>query len=76
MRTRDPICPAGILIPRRRAPRCCNCGRILWTAVYPDYEWPSHNAQGQRLGYVPTHHGRGRQRCCWNRGLCEKRALS
>lgn len=70
---RDPTCPAGTLIPRRRAPRCCNCGRVLWTAVYPGYGWPSHNEKKERLGYVPMYRGKGRTRACWNQNLCRKR---
>lgn len=74
----DPTCNAGPLIPKRRAPKCAICGRVLWTAVHKDYKAPMHNANGERLGYVPSCRGlywrpNDTRLRCWNSKACEKR---
>ena len=80
----DPSSCAGPLIPKRRAPKCANCGRVLWTPIWKDDRYPQRNAKGERLGYVPCCRekwapGRegyprptGKVRC-WNSKACVKR---
>ena len=78
----DPSCAAGRLIPKRRAPKCCICGRVLWKAIHVNYGVPIHNRKGERLGYVPDHRtvdvsstaGLKDSQRCWNGKACEKRA--
>ncbi len=72
----DPRSAAGPLIPKRRAPTCVDCGRALWKAIASCYyyESPSHNAKGERLGYVPLHRGRTKADAkCFNSKACAKR---
>lgn len=79
----DPYCAAGRLIPKRRAPKCSICGRVLWKAIHKDvHRAPTHNAKGERLGYVTYHRyikmivsrqTKATARC-WNGKACEKRA--
>ncbi len=72
----DPSSPAGPLIPKRRAPVCLDCGRALWTAISSYYKTPSHNAKGERLGYVPMHRGRKKAEArCFNSKACAKRIV-
>ncbi len=63
-----PTCKYGQLIPKRRAPLCFNCGRILWTP----YRLATHNARGERLGFVPRLANDNQPRC-WNGKQCRKR---
>ena len=72
----DPISPAGLLIPRRRAPRCVRCGRVLWTPIYPGGLWPQRNSRNERLSFVPEFHGTLRGPRCWNGKACTKRKAS
>ncbi len=77
----DPRCLAGVLIPKRRAPKCSICDAVLWRPISKRYGVPMHNAKGERLGYVPTHRAvfywqgySDRKVRCWNGKACAKRA--
>lgn len=70
----DPGSPAGRLIPKRRAPKCVDCGRALWKAIGLYAYAPTHNAKGERLGYVPMHRGHKKSTArCFNNKACAKR---
>ena len=76
----DPTSAAGRLIPKRRAPKCHNCGRVLWTATPVTIAFSIHNAKGERLGYVPLHRYAfsvlfrlDSPLLCWNGKACDKR---
>jgi len=67
--------PAGTLLPKSKAPRCATCGAHLWRPIYPG-DWPMVDAQGKRLGFIPSHRMMGGKPVCWNSKACEKRAAS
>ena len=72
----DPSSPAGPLIPKRRAPVCMKCGRVLWQQMYhvPYPRYPTHNVHGTSPGCVPNHHGDTKATAhCFNRKACAKR---
>lgn len=80
----DPSCAAGVLIPKRRAPKCVICGAVLWRSISKSYGVPMRNAKNERLGYVPTHRMMGAitkthihigGKRCWNGQACENRSL-
>ena len=70
----DPVSHAGVLIPKRRAPKCVLCGRVLWVKARPCAFDPVYNRKRERLGYVPTCGGTHKKSWCWNGQLCAKRA--
>ncbi len=74
----DSSCSAGMLISKRRAPVCYLCGRVLWTPVSKgDFGYgravKTHNAKGERLGFMPMLGKDDRPRC-WNSKQCLKRS--
>jgi len=67
----DPTSLSGPLIPKRRAPVCVDCGRALWKAIGSYAYAPTHNAKGERLGYVPLHRGETKADArCFNSKAC------
>ena len=72
----DPYSPAGPLIPKRRAPKCVDCGRVLWRPSRRGSFEPEKNEKGERLGYVPMHRGCKKSTArCFNSKACAKRIV-
>ena len=66
------------ILPSRTVFRCADCGTYLWRAVWPPRHYDKHNthdANGNRLGYVVNHRNVHNQRkACWNSKACAARA--
>lgn len=72
----DPYSPGGPLIPKRRAPKCVDCGCVLWRPIWRDSFYPQANEKGERLGYVPMHRGCKKSSArCFNSKACAKRIV-